>query len=79
MIEPDGVGNPGAPTYVAATTAALTQLTFEQGHQTTTAYGRLALCAMALAVIVRVAAQMPRGCPERQALARASAELRQVV
>jgi hypothetical protein len=79
MMNPEGVGSPGAPTFAAATTAALAQLSIEQGHQTHTAAGRLALCAMALAVVVRVAVKLPADSPERRAAVRAVAELRQVV
>lgn len=58
---------------------ALAELGVEHGHQSATTAGRLALCAMALAVVVRVAARMPKGSAERKALARAAAELREVV
>ena len=57
----------------------LAQLSHDQGHLVSTAAGRVALCAMSLAVVVRCAGKMPSGTAERQALARAVTELRRVV
>lgn len=75
-----GEAVPAPPqTLYASTSAALAQLSHEQGHYAASSAGRLALCAMALAVVVRAATKMPTGCPERDALAKAARQLREVV
>lgn len=64
---------------VPAPLTALVRMSHEHGHHATTTAGRVALCAIALGVVVRVAARLPQGCRERKVLARAAEELRQVV
>jgi hypothetical protein len=77
MIQ-EGVGGTAVP-VAADMTVSLATLGYEQSHLVVSLSGRMAFAALALGTIVRCAARMPKGCPERVALAKAAEALREVV